>query len=79
MMAGQIGWFLSTSVPRVALRRVLFASYADRDVCSMTLREALKSPFLTAIRVAHGRLTETTGGCALWTQRDWVRSLIARS
>ncbi|MHB8106211.1 MAG: radical SAM/SPASM domain-containing protein [Candidatus Cryosericum sp.] len=54
-----------------------FAPYADRDVRSMNLREALKSPLLAAIREAHGRLTETTGGCALWTQREWVHSLLA--
>jgi hypothetical protein len=38
--------------------------------------EALRSPLLAAIRDNHGRLTETRGGCALWAERDWVRSLL---
>jgi len=43
------------------------------------LREALGSEFLKAIRENGGRLREGGGGCALWTQRDWVRSLLKPS
>jgi len=52
-----------------------FAPYSDTSVRESSLREALGSPLLAAIREAHGRLTETRGGCALWAQREWVRSL----
>lgn len=53
-----------------------FAPYADTDVRDTDLLDALKSPLLAAIREAHGRLTETGGGCALWAQREWVASLL---
>jgi hypothetical protein len=42
-------------------------------------RARLASPLLAAIRDNHERLTETSGGCALWSQREWVRSLLAGS
>jgi MoaA/NifB/PqqE/SkfB family radical SAM enzyme len=54
-----------------------FAPYSDVSVRDVPLRDALASPLLAAIRDNHDRLTETSGGCALWSQRDWVRSLLA--
>jgi MoaA/NifB/PqqE/SkfB family radical SAM enzyme len=53
-----------------------FAPYSDASVRDTPLRGALASPLLAAIRDNHDRLTETSGGCALWSQREWVRSLI---
>ncbi|HEY5001279.1 MAG TPA: hypothetical protein VII15_05525, partial [Candidatus Cryosericum sp.] len=54
-----------------------FAPYSDASVRGMSLRDALASPLLAAIRDNHDRVTETSGGCALWSQREWVRSLLA--
>jgi MoaA/NifB/PqqE/SkfB family radical SAM enzyme len=54
-----------------------FAPYSDTSVRDTPLRGALASPLLAAIRDNHDRQTETSGGCALWSQREWVRSLIA--
>lgn len=54
-----------------------FAPYSDTDVRDSSLREALGSELLAQIRERHQDLKETTGGCALWAQRDWVRHLLA--
>jgi len=54
-----------------------FAPYSDVSVQDGSLRDALASPLLAAIRDSHERLTETSGGCALWAQREWVRSLLS--
>jgi MoaA/NifB/PqqE/SkfB family radical SAM enzyme len=53
-----------------------FAPYSDVNVCDSSLRDALGSPLLAAIRAGHDRLSETGGGCALWSQRAWVSSLL---
>ncbi|WP_165849108.1 radical SAM protein [Candidatus Cryosericum septentrionale] len=53
-----------------------FAPYSDANVRDVPLRDALASPLLATIRTNHDRLTETSGGCALWSQREWVRSLL---
>jgi MoaA/NifB/PqqE/SkfB family radical SAM enzyme len=53
-----------------------FAPYSDVNLNRISLTDALRSPFLAAIRRNHGNLTETRGGCALWTNRTWVRSLL---
>jgi MoaA/NifB/PqqE/SkfB family radical SAM enzyme len=53
-----------------------FAPYSDADVRDSTLREALGSKLLAQIRERHQDLQETTGGCALWARRDWVRQLL---
>ncbi len=52
------------------------APFSDRNITTMTLKEALQSPFLSEIRVKHGMLSEKEGGCALWKNREWVRSLL---
>jgi len=54
-----------------------FAPFSDTSLRDSTLREALASPLLGAIREAHAELVETRGGCALWNKRDWVRRLTA--
>ena len=54
-----------------------FAPYSDASVRDVPLRDALASPLLLAIRKNHEKLTETSGGCALWSQREWVQSLLA--
>lgn len=55
-----------------------FAPYADLNIRRVTLREALSSQFLAAIRQGHDKLTETAGGCALWSNREWVASLLKK-
>ena len=55
------------------------APYSDANLTTVPLEEALKSGFLEEIRKNHGALTETQGGCALWTNRQWVQSLIAKT
>ncbi|MDD1702548.1 MAG: radical SAM protein [Methanoregula sp.] len=51
------------------------APFSDTNIARVPLREALKSPLLAEIRLHHGLLTETTGGCALWKNREWVQVL----
>ena len=53
------------------------APFSDANLTKMPLREALQSRFLEEIRRHHDRLTETGGGCALWSNRAWVRSILA--
>jgi MoaA/NifB/PqqE/SkfB family radical SAM enzyme len=54
-----------------------FAPYSDSAIRDSTLREALNSELLRKIRERHGDLQETTGGCALWRERDWVQGLLS--
>ncbi len=63
--------------PQGRLEPCPFAPFSDTSVRETSLAEALRSPFLAAIRENHGRLTETRGGCALWAERDWVQTLLA--
>jgi MoaA/NifB/PqqE/SkfB family radical SAM enzyme len=53
-----------------------FASFSDTNVRTMSLREALRSPYLQKIRENHHALTETGGGCVLWTNREWAQGLL---
>jgi MoaA/NifB/PqqE/SkfB family radical SAM enzyme len=53
-----------------------FAPYSDTNLRDMSLLDALKSDFLKKIRDNHERLGEAEGGCALWVERDWVKSLL---
>ena len=53
-----------------------FSPYSDTNLRDVSLKEGLQSHFLQAIRQNHSQLTETVGGCALWTEREWVRSLL---
>ncbi|MCL6589722.1 MAG: radical SAM protein [Firmicutes bacterium] len=56
-----------------------FAPYSDASLKNLTLKEALQSEFLAAIRENHQLLGETKGGCALWEKRDLVFNLLQRS
>ncbi len=53
-----------------------FAPFSDASLQDLSLREALQSRFMRAIREDGEHLGETRGGCALWTRRNWVRSLL---
>jgi len=53
-----------------------FAPYSDTNLRDMSLKDALQSEFLRKIRQNHEHLSETEGGCALWVEREWVRSLL---
>jgi len=55
-----------------------FAPYSDANVRKVPLRQALASPFLSAMRENHESFTETEGGCALWKNREQVKALLAR-
>lgn len=55
-----------------------FAPYSDTNVKDKSLRDALQSDFLKVIRQNHGSLVEAAGGCALWTNRDWVVSQLSQ-
>jgi len=50
--------------------------YSDTNVRQLSLKEALQSRLLQAIRQRHETLSEMEGGCALWTEREWVQSLL---
>ena len=56
-----------------------FAPYSDCNLKEMSLREALGSEFLRTIRENREKLNEDRGGCALWEERDWVRSLLVHN
>jgi MoaA/NifB/PqqE/SkfB family radical SAM enzyme len=62
--------------PDGSLEPCPFAPYADVRLSEVGLKDALRSDFLAAIRNNHDNLTETRGGCALWANREWVRSLL---
>lgn len=53
-----------------------FAPFSDTNLRDMSLKEALGSELLEAIRQNHEQLHETAGGCALWGRKEWVRSLL---
>ncbi|UCB46813.1 MAG: radical SAM protein [Spirochaetota bacterium] len=53
-----------------------FAPYSDTNLRELSLKDALKSDFLKAIRQNRSHLNESEGGCALWEKRDWVQSLL---
>ena len=53
-----------------------FAPYSDANLNTVSLKDALQSEFLKAIRDNHEQLHETEGGCALWVKRAWVQSLL---
>jgi MoaA/NifB/PqqE/SkfB family radical SAM enzyme len=62
--------------PDGSLEPCPFAPYSDATLSDATLRDALRSDFLKILRDNHHRLAETNGGCALWANREWVRSLL---
>lgn len=62
--------------PQGELEPCPFAPYSDTDLRDMSLREALGSKLLKEIRENHHMLEETSGGCALWRNREWVKELM---
>jgi MoaA/NifB/PqqE/SkfB family radical SAM enzyme len=56
-----------------------FAPYSDTNVTSASLKSALGSPLLEKIRANHVNLRETSGGCTLWAEREWVASLASKT
>jgi len=81
LLVGTSLWSLSLGLCDIlaALRAKLATPFSDVNVATMSLQEALQSGILKTIRQQHGSLTETAGGCALWTEREWVRSLLPLS
>jgi MoaA/NifB/PqqE/SkfB family radical SAM enzyme len=65
--------------PDGSLQPCPFAPFSDAGLATQSLADALRSELLSKIRDGHARLQETTGGCALWTNREWVRSLMSKS
>jgi MoaA/NifB/PqqE/SkfB family radical SAM enzyme len=53
-----------------------FAPYSDANLTTVSLRDALGSPFLSAMRENHSLFAETSDGCALWKNREAVESLL---
>ena len=53
-----------------------FSPFSDSSLRDLSLKDALQSRLLRAIRESGEHLSETRGGCALWAKRDWVRSLV---
>ena len=53
-----------------------FIPYSDTNLRETSLRDALGSEFLSRIKEKHSELPETTGGCALWAQREWLRTVV---
>ncbi len=51
-----------------------FVAYSDTNLKNMSLKDALQSKMLKAIRENHDELREIQG-CALWEKREWVQSL----
>jgi MoaA/NifB/PqqE/SkfB family radical SAM enzyme len=55
-----------------------FAPLSDTNLRTMPLKEALASRFLALMRENHSMFAETSGGCALWKNREAVESLLRR-
>ncbi len=53
-----------------------FAPYSDANLHDRSLKDALQSPFLKAIRENDELGKETGGSCTLFAKREWVRSLL---
>ncbi|MDD5529483.1 MAG: radical SAM protein [bacterium] len=53
-----------------------FAPYSDTNLSNISLKEALQSDFLKKVRENSEYLVEGKGGCALWNNRDLVKSLM---
>ena len=53
-----------------------FAPYSDTSLKKMPLKEALKSPFLAAMRENHDLFKEPEGGCALRKNREQDQALL---
>lgn len=56
-----------------------FSPYSDRNLSNVSLLDAINSPLLRTIRESDVELDETDGQCALWSKREWVKSLLAQA
>jgi MoaA/NifB/PqqE/SkfB family radical SAM enzyme len=54
------------------------APFSDTNLTKVPLKEAFRSGFLEKIRSEHNLLTESEGGCALWTNRGWAQGLLLK-
>ncbi len=54
-----------------------FSPYSDVNIKDMTLREALQSPLFVRLRADESLRKDHAGGCALFEQADYVRSLLS--
>jgi MoaA/NifB/PqqE/SkfB family radical SAM enzyme len=53
-----------------------FAPYSDTNIRDLSLKDALQSRFLAAVRENSDQLHEGSGGCALWREKAWLQSLL---
>ncbi len=56
-----------------------FSPESDRSISEFSLEEALKSPFLAAVRDSGAMELKHLGGCALWNRRDQVAEILRES
>jgi MoaA/NifB/PqqE/SkfB family radical SAM enzyme len=56
-----------------------FAPYSDVNLRDTSLKDALKSDLLRVVRENHDKLIEGDGGCALWHNSEWLKTLTNRS
>ena len=55
-----------------------FAPYSDTSLLNVPLKKALRSRFQGLMRENHDLFAETSGGCALWKNRQAVETMLAR-
>lgn len=55
-----------------------FSPVSDSSISELSLKDALKSPFLTALRASGAMEIEHLGGCALWDKKKEVQALLGR-
>ena len=53
-----------------------FTPLSDASLKTLSLREALQSPFLKEVRQHMGKLPKSGPGCLLWQHRDWLASVL---
>ena len=53
-----------------------FTPLSDTSLKTLSLREALQSPFLKEVRQHMGELPKRGPGCLLWQHRDWLASVL---
>ncbi len=53
-----------------------FAPFSDMQITNVSLKDALQSKMMTIIRENHHLLTETKGGCSLWSNKEIIKELI---
>lgn len=56
-----------------------FSPYSDVNLMQASLKDALRSQFMKAIRDSGEHLSETEQGCALFNKKDWVQSLLHKN